>query len=39
MNRAISKMKEASIEELEEILPKNVAVMFKEFLNNYDNSK
>ena len=37
--KTISKMKEASIEELEEILPKNVAVMFKEFLNNYDNSK
>lgn len=37
--KTISKMKEASIEELEEILPKNIAVMFKEFLNNYDNSK
>ncbi|MGN1312201.1 MAG: excinuclease ABC subunit UvrC [Bacilli bacterium] len=37
--KTISKMKEASIEELEEILPKNAAVMFKEFLNNYDNSK
>ena len=34
--KTISKMKEASIEELEEILPKEVAVTFKEFLNNYD---
>lgn len=34
--RTISKMKEASIEELEEILPKDIAVDFKEFLNEYD---
>ncbi len=34
--KTISKMKEASIEELEEILPKEVAVNFKEFLNGYD---
>ena len=34
--KTISKMKEASIEELEEILPKEVAVTFKEFLDNYD---
>lgn len=34
--KTISKMKEASIEELEEILPKDVAVAFKEFLDNYD---
>ena len=29
-------MKEASLEELEEILPKEVAVTFKDFLDNYD---
>ena len=34
--KTISKMKEASLEELEEILPKEVAVTFKEFLDNYD---
>ena len=34
--RTISKMKEASIEELEEVLPKEVAVAFKEFLNEDD---
>ena len=34
--KTISKMKEASIEELEEILPKEVAVTFKDFLDNYD---
>ena len=34
--RTISKMKEASIEELEEVLPKEVAVAFKDFLNEYD---
>ena len=34
--KTISKMKEASIEELEEILPKEVAGTFKEFLDNYD---
>ncbi len=34
--KIISKMKEASLEELEEILPKEVAVTFKDFLDNYD---
>lgn len=34
--KTISKMKEASIEELEEVLPKEVAVAFKDFLNEYD---
>lgn len=34
--KTISKMKEASIEELEEILPKEVAGTFKDFLDNYD---
>lgn len=34
--KTISKMKEASIEELEEILPKDTAVTFKEFLESYD---
>ena len=31
--KTIAKMKEASIEELEDILPKNIARQFKEFLN------
>ena len=34
--KTISKMKETSLEELEEILPKEVAGTFKEFLDNYD---
>lgn len=34
--KTISKMKEASLEELEEILPKEVAGTFKVFLDNYD---
>lgn len=34
--KTISKMKEASLEELEEILPKDIAISFKEFLNNYE---
>lgn len=34
--KIISKMKEASLEELEEILPKDTAITFKEFLDNYD---
>ncbi len=34
--KTISKMKEASVEELEEILPKDIAISFKEFLNNYE---
>lgn len=34
--KTISKMKEASLEELEEILPKDIAKSFKEFLNNYE---
>lgn len=35
--KTITKMKEASIEDLEEILPKNLAKQFKEFLNNNTN--
>ena len=35
--KTITKMKEASIEDLEEILPKNLAKQFKEFLNNNEN--
>ena len=34
--KTITKMKEASLEELEEILPKDTAATFKEFLDNYD---
>lgn len=34
--KTINKMKEASLEELEEILPHKVAVSFIEFLSNYD---
>lgn len=34
--KTIFKMKEASLEELEEILPKDTAITFKEFLDNYD---
>lgn len=34
--KTISKMKEASLKELEEILPKDTAITFKEFLDNYD---
>ena len=36
--KTISKMKEASLEELEEILPKEVAITFKDFLNEYDKT-
>lgn len=36
--KTISKMKEASLEELEEILPKEVAMTFKDFLNEYDKT-
>lgn len=35
--KTITKMKEASLEELEEILPKDIAIYFKEFLEKYDN--
>ena len=35
--KTITKMKEASLEELEEILPKDIAISFKEFLEKYDN--
>ena len=35
--KTITKMKEASLEELEEILPKDIAIYFKEFLDKYDN--
>ena len=34
--KTISKMKEATLEELEEILPKDIAVSFKDFLQEYD---
>ena len=34
--KTITKMKESSLEELEEILPKDTAITFKEFLDNYD---
>ena len=34
--KTINKMKEASITELEEILPSSVAINFKKFLYNYD---
>ena len=34
--KTITKMKETSLEELEEILPKDTAITFKEFLDNYD---
>ena len=33
--KTITKMKDASLEELEEILPKDTACRFKEFLDNY----
>ena len=35
--KTIIKMKEATIEELEEILPKDIAVTFKKFLEEYNN--
>jgi excinuclease ABC subunit C len=35
--KTISKMQEASVEDLKEILPEKVAITFKEFLNNYSN--
>lgn len=35
--KTISKMKEASLEELEEILPKDIAISFKKFLEEYSN--
>lgn len=35
--KTITKMKEASLEELEEILPKDIAISFKKFLEEYDN--
>lgn len=34
--KTISKMKEAPLEDLEEILPKDIAVSFKDFLQEYD---
>lgn len=34
--KTISKMKEAPLEELEEILPKDIAASFKDFLQEYD---
>lgn len=37
--KTIEKMKNVSIEELEEILPKNVAIEFKEFLSGYGKEK
>ena len=35
--KTITKMKEVSVEELEEILPKDIAINFKKFLEEYDN--
>jgi len=35
--KTISKMKQASIEELSEILPMNVSKNLKDFLNNLNN--
>ena len=35
--KTISKMKEATIEELEEILPSDIAISFKKFLEEYNN--
>ena len=35
--KTISKMKEASLEELEEILPKDIAISFKDFLGGYQD--
>ena len=35
--KTISKMREVSIEELEEILPRDIAINFKKFLEEYDN--
>ena len=35
--KTITKMKEASLEELEEILPKEIAINFKKFLEEYKN--
>lgn len=37
--KTITKMKEASTEELSEILPENVAVYFKEFLDSYERGE
>ncbi len=37
--KTITKMASASIEELESILPNNVAVNFKQFLNNYNKEE
>ena len=34
--KTINKMKESSIEELENILPKNIAINLLEFLNEYN---
>lgn len=34
--RSVSKIKEASVEELEEILPRDIAVNLKEYLNNME---
>ena len=34
--KTITKMKEATLEELEEILPKDIAVTFKKFLDEYE---
>ena len=37
--KTITKMKEAPLEELKEILPEEVAIMFKEFLESYGKEK
>ena len=36
---SINKMKEATIEELSEIIPENIAINLKEYLENYKNKK
>ena len=36
--KTITKMKEASIDELEEILPHEIAISFKEFLDSYESN-
>ena len=37
--KTINKMKEANIDELQEILPQHIAILLKEYLNNIDSSK
>ena len=37
--KTINKMKEANIDELQEILPQHIAILLKEYLNNIDSPK